>query len=285
MTRKEATDYIIEILTKSGYTDDSRIDEDFIGFLIDKKREKIIRDSYSRNASIDPSWLQDLGMVNVTEVSYNDDKTLPICDCTFGKVTLPTTVSLRSGYANKENTGINAILSVCGSTEFYPKPFSRLFQLINLRNNHPEKMYKYYSRIGQAVYTYPYVPVIRPIVILSNPLEGFVISSENIPSGSLIISQSYTVYINQIVHNSIAYNVGDIFTAVNNSYTTIIDGTVQYTNQKRQMTNTDEYPFPGIYMEELLIKILTTEYKLESQVISDVTNNSKDASQLTQIVE
>ena len=95
MTRKEAIDYIIEILTKSGYTDDSRIDEDFIGFLIDKKREKIIRDSYSRNGSIDPSWLQDLGMVNVTEVSYNDDKTLPICDCTFGKVTLPTTVSLK----------------------------------------------------------------------------------------------------------------------------------------------------------------------------------------------
>ena len=30
MTRKEAIDYIIEILTKSGYTDDSRIDEDVI---------------------------------------------------------------------------------------------------------------------------------------------------------------------------------------------------------------------------------------------------------------
>ena len=51
------------------------------------------------------------------------------------------------------------------------------------------------------------------------------------------------------------------------------------------MTNTDEYPFPGIYMEELLIKILTTEYKLESQVLADINNNSKDASQLTQIVE
>ena len=40
---------------------------------------------------------------------------------------------MEQAYANKENTGINAILSVCGTREFYPKPFSRLFQLINLR--------------------------------------------------------------------------------------------------------------------------------------------------------
>lgn len=285
MTRKEATDYILEILTKSEFTDDSRLDEDFIGFLIDKKREKVIRDSYSRNGSIDPTWLQDLGMVSCTEVSYNDDKTLPVCDCTFGKVTLPPTISLRSPLANKENTGINAILSACGSREFYPKPISRLFQLTTLRDKHPEKAYEYYARVHDAVYTYPYKAMIRPILILANPLDGYVITSESIPSGSLTVGTVYTVYGSQIVHNSIPYNPGDDFTAVNTVFTTLGGGTVQYKNQKRKMTKYDEYPLPGMMMEEILMKILTIDYKLEQSQIVDMKNNSKDAAQLTPDVE
>lgn len=285
MTRKEAIDYVIEILTKSNFTDDSRLDQDFVGFLIDRKREKIINDSYARNGSIDPLWLQDLGMVSCTEVSFNDDKVVPMCDCTFGKVTLPPVLSLRQSLANKENTGINAILTVCGSDEFYPKPISRLFTLINLREGHPEKKYKFYGRIGNAVYTLPFVPIIRPIVILANPLDGFVIMSESIPSGSLLTGITYTVYDSQIVHNGIAYNPGDDFVAVNISFTTIGNGTVQYKNQKRKMTNKDEYPFSGKLMEELLIKVLTIDYKLEQQQISDIQNNSKDAPQMVPDVE
>ncbi len=283
MTLHNAVDYIIEILTKSGYTDDSRIDQDVIKFIINNKREKAIRDSYSRNGSIDPSWLQDLGMVSCTEVSCNDDKTLPVCDCTFGKVTLPPTVSLRSGLANKENTGINAMLSVCGRREFYPKPISRLFQLATLRDSHPEKKYEYYARIHNATYTMPYIPVVRPIVILSNPLDGFIVTSENVPTGSLVIGTIYTVYGSQIIHNSIPYSPGDDFTAVNTLFTGT--GTVQYKNQKRAMTWDDEYPLPGILMKEILLEILTVDYKLESQQIADIQNNSKDAARMVPDVE
>lgn len=280
MTRNNAIDYIIEVLTNFNYTDDSRLDRDVIGLQLDTKREKAIRDSCGRNGSIDPIWLQDLGMVNLTKVKYNDDKLLPVCECEFGKVTLPPIVSLRHGFSNKESIGIHTIINVCGTGEFYFRPFARLFQLVGLRDSHPEKRYNYYTKVSNAMYTLPWLPTIRPIVILSRPLDGFVISSENLINGSLVAGTTYTVYDNQIVYELVTYNPGEDFVAVTDT-TFTGTGNVQYKDQKRQMTNEDEYPLSGTMIEEILLKILTIDYKLAADQITDFKNNSKDAAVVT----
>ena len=250
----------------------------YIGYKIDQKRAKEIRDSYNRNGNIDPIWIQDFGLTDLTPVNQADDNTISVNDCTFGKVTLPPVVSIRSGLLGKENLGIHSVLSASGNNEFYYRPIQRLFQLMNLRDDHAEKKYSYYSRVHNAYYFTPTVEKVRPFLILESPLLGYVISSEYVITGELTVGDVFDVTVGQINHNGVYYNAGQSFTAVNANFTGL--GKVKYHNQKRQMTNDDEYPLSHTMMESIILKILTIDYKIEMSQINDIRNNSSDTSKI-----
>jgi len=278
MTRLEAIFDIIEILTKSGFTDDSRLSINYIGYKIDQKRAKEIRDSYNRNGNIDPIWIQDFGLTDLTPVNQADDNTISVNDCTFGKVTLPPVVSIRSGLLGKENLGVHSVLSASGNNEFYYRPIQRLFQLMNLRDDHAERKYSYYARVHNSYYFTPTVEKVRPFLILESPLLGYIISSEYLITGELTIGDVFDVFDAQINHNGVYYSPGQSFTAVNANFTGL--GKVKYHNQKRQMTNDDEYPLSHTMMESIILKILTIDYKIEMSQINDIRNNSSDTSKI-----
>jgi uncharacterized membrane protein YidH (DUF202 family) len=115
-------------------------------------------------------------------------------------------------------------------------------------------------------------------LILESPLNGFVIDSEYVISGNLTVGTQYEVFDNQIIHNAVVYNPGQLFTAVATTYTGV--GLVKYKNQKRQMTNDDEYPLSHTMMESIILKILTIDYKIEMAQINDIRNNSTDTSKV-----
>lgn len=278
MTRLEAIYDIIEILTKSGFTDDSRLDIDYIGYKLDQKRAKEIRDSYSRNANIDPMWIQDLGIIDVTKVSQLDDPFIVVNDCVFGKVTLPPVVSMRSGLLGTENIGVISILGLSGNNEYYYRPMSRLFQLMNLREDHPERKYSFYGKIHNSIYLTPFVEKVRPLLVLENPLDGYVIQTEYVNSGDLVVGQSYTVFENQVSHNSVFYNPGQSFTAVATTFAGA--GKLKYTTGKRKMTNDDQYPLSQTLMDVIILKVLTIDYKIEMSQINDIRNNSTDTNRV-----
>lgn len=278
MTRLEAIYDIIEILTKSGFTDDSRLDIDYIGYKVDQKRSKEIRDSYSRNGNIDPMWIQDFGATDVTKVSQLDDPTLQVNECVFGKLTLPPVVSMRSGLLGTENIGVISILALSGNQEYYYRPMSRLFQLMNLREDHPERKYNFYGKVHNSIYLNPFAEKVRPLLILENPLDGYVIQTEYVNSGDLTIGTSYTVYDNQVTHNSVNYIPGQTFIAVNANFTGT--GKVKFTNGKRKMTNDDQYPLSQTMMDVVILKVLTIDYKIEMSQINDIRNNSTDTNRV-----
>lgn len=282
MTRQEGIHDILTILTKANFTDESRIDPDYIGYKIDEKRAKEIRDSYNRNQLIDPIWIQDYGVFNTTTVNYADDKSFTFLDCHLAKATLPPTVSFGNGLAAINNLGDHSFRSISGTEEYFFKQHSKLMDLLNdVPASHPLRKFAYYSKVGNARYfvskNKELVPEkLRAMLILESPLDGFVFTTENVTS--LTIGAQYTVMSLQVVHNSIAYNAGDTFTAVNETFTGL--GTVQYLNQKRAMTNDDPYPFSKSQMEILILKLLTQEYGIESSKISEIRNNSQDESKV-----
>ena len=110
------------------------------------------------------------------------------------------------------------------------------------------------------------------MLILENPLDGFVFTTENVTA--LEVGVSYIVMSDQITHNSTIYNSGDTFTAVNTTFTGT--GKVQYSNQKRPMRNSDPYPFSKSQMEIVIMKILTQEYGIEASRVAEIRNNSQD---------
>lgn len=278
MTRQESIFDIITILTKASFTDDSRLDPDYIGYKIDEKRAKEIRDSYNRNQLIDPIWIQDYGVFDTTKVNYADDKTFSFLDCHLAKATLPPTVSFNNGLAGINNLGDYSFRSISGTEEYFFKQNSKLMEILNdLPSSHPLRKFAYYSRVGNARYfvskNKEVVPEkLRAMLILENPLDGYVLTTENVTS--LTIGTSYTVVFDQIIHNSIPYNIGDTFTAVNATFTGL--GKVQYVNQKRAMTNSDPYPFSKSQMEVVILKLLTQEYGIEASRVAEIRNNSQD---------
>lgn len=278
MTRNETIFDIIMILTKAGFTDDSRLEPDYIGYKIDEKRAKEIRDSYNRNSLIDPMWLQDFGVIDFTEVNYADDKTFSFLDCKLAKATIPAVISFQNSLASANNLGVYSLRSISGKEEYFFEQHSKLMDILSdLPSSDPLRKFSYYSKVQNALYAVSKdvdkVPEkLRGIFILESPLDGFVLTTENVTS--LTIGTQYEVVFGQVIHNAIAYGEGETFTAASASFTG--SGKVQYKNQKRAMTNEDPYPFSKSQMEVVILKLLTQEYGIESTRVAEIRNNSQD---------
>lgn len=277
MSREEIIFDIIMILTKAGFTDDSRLEPDYIGYKIDEKRAKEIRDSYNRNSLIDPMWLQDYGVFDLTDVNYADDKTFTFLDCKLAKATFPAVISFQNSLASANNLGIYSIRSISGREEYFFKQHSKLMEMLtDLPASDPLMKFSYYTKIHNGVYAKSKdgkpPEKLRAILIQERPMEGYVITSENVTE--LEVGVQYEVVSDMIVHNSVNYVTGSVFTAVNETFTGT--GNVQYKNQKRAMRVSDPYPFSSSQMEVVIMKLLTQEYGIEASKISEIRNNSQD---------
>lgn len=276
MTRQQGIYEIISILRKFGYTDDDSLDESFIGFLIDEKRAKEIRDSYNRNPEIDPVWVQDYGIFDLTEVNYADDKALSFLKCKLYKATLPPVVSFSNSLTNTGNLGMNGIYSADAGTEYYYKNFTEfIFALNKVSDSHPARLFQYYTQLQRSIYATK-GNKLRGQLILERPLDGYVMRTENVLSGQMTLNDTFVVISGTIVHNGNNYATGNTFVAVSPNFTG--SGVVQYLNQKRKMTNEDEYPMSNSQMEMVMLKLLTQEFKIEEQQVVDYRNNSQDKS-------
>jgi hypothetical protein len=282
MTKQEIIYDILTIATKSSYTDDSLLSERYIGYKVDEKRAKEIHDSYKRNFLIDPKWVQDFGFTKTTEINIADsnelDPTANISllqlDCKLKKVTLPPVVYITNPMSSANNLGVYNIRSLDSQQEFYFKPYTELMNIYKLSSNHPARKFRYYTQLGNSIYIPDGPEYIHPFLILERPLDGFIINSETPKQDELIIGQTYFVKSGMITHNSINYMQGQYFVAANINYTGL--GIITLANQKRQITEWDEYPMSSTMAETVIIKILTMELKIEQSEIAQIRNNSQD---------
>jgi hypothetical protein len=264
----------ITVLSRGKYTDDSRLDDDKDGFLAYKIREKRaqeIRSSYDKIKMIDPVWLQDYGIVNVTEVNTADDVTATLCNCKLGKITLPRVISLTGNQSQAPDLGVYSVRSSCGTHEYYYKALPQLQYFID---DDVRSHFKYYSRVMDSLYIKPYAKQVRPMLILENPLDGYVNDTENKASGNLVVGTSYTVYGAQVVHNGIGYAPAATFTAVNTLFTG--NGQVRLTTPRRQMTDLDPYPIGQDMADRIVLRILTEDCQIEKSQIASGENKSDD---------
>jgi len=123
------------ILEACKITDDSRLNENYIGFKIDQKRAKEIRDTYKRNPVIEPIWLQDLGVCKTTPVNKIEDRAISICNCSFSKIVLPPIVSIVDNMSNQGNLGVHRLSSSDGSKEYFQMEHIQLPKHLSLQAN------------------------------------------------------------------------------------------------------------------------------------------------------
>lgn len=272
MTRSELIWDVKILLSAAGITDESRIDDDYVGAKIDQKRSKEIRDAYKRNPIIEPVWLQDYGVFSLTRVNKVEDRTISTVNHHFSKAVLPPVVSISDPMSNNADLGVYRISSASGADEYHYKTMGKL-SLMN-KDSIYSKM-KYYTRVFNSVYLTPEIDKARAVLIQEHPLQGYVLDNTDYLSGTLVNGTSYEVRSGNITYNSVKYYKGNTFTAT--ATTTFTgSGKVYLTNQKRAMTNDDQYPMSSTMAEMVILKLLTQDYKIEAQRYSDITNDSKD---------
>ncbi len=270
MTRRELIYDVRTILEGGKITDDSMHDDDYIGFKIDQKRAKEIRDTFARNPAIEPVWLQDLGITDLALVNKADDRTVSICECKFSKVTLPPVVMLHDAGSNHIDVG-TTIRSACGEFQFYYMPLSHMAMLTDQSVLYG---FKYFTKVFNSYYLTTATNKCRPVVILERPLDGFVNDNSFVVSGNLIPGTTYEVMAGNITYNSVKYFKGSTFLATS-VVTFSGPGKVSYQNQKRRMTNDDEYPMSSTMANMVLMKLFTEDYGIQQKEVQDIKNNAQ----------
>lgn len=250
---------------------DSRLSHRQIDFWVHQYRARGIREQFRRDQQISTAWVQDMGVMTVTQVNSGDDPLVTTTSKNLGKITLPQLVDLPEDHA------VYRIAKPSNLSVYHLVDFNYMMQLVP---GSATSKFDYCARVSQAMYLSPCAAQVRPMLILENPMDGYVIQTEKVAQDALTIGESYTVYGTQVTHNSTAYNPGNTFTAVATTYTG--NGYVKFTDLKRTMRDTDPYPMSLTLSNFVTMMIFTQEFQVEKQQVADIINDAQDQNLIPQ---
>lgn len=270
MTQQEIVTEVLTYLTKSEQTDETRFDEDFIAYKINQiKAEKQIQQFKITNV-IDRTWVQHLGKLTCHKVNISDDVTLAYENCTISKTTLPPIVSLEMGNGNQD-LGLT-LMGSDGRTQYFPysKDFWR-----DIPEDSERNLFNYFDRVNTDLYLSHNTDYVYARAILVNPEDAKIISSTPIATGSIVLNTVYRVKFGQVVYNGVTYQENDTFTGT--AVTTFAGtGKVYANSQIRAYRETDQYPCTPEMVRQIVLELLTKEYRIEMSMPVDNKNDSKD---------
>ena len=248
---------IRHILKANG--NDSDVNTMHLAEKIHNYRARFIMDQFRHTFEIDPQWIQSISSESLTMVNSGDTPGYTgRSDVWFGKVTLPSVLSLPGKY------GIIKLSPLSGWNAFYPRSQQQLQLMIESRDS-SLMQFKYYFRIGNSYYFYQYSDPINADLILENPLEGYIYRTEYVPSGEILPRISYDV-----VEGIINYNGSNL--PVNTSFAGIAGmpefggkGKVKFSVMKHKMDIRDPYPIDRTMAQEVIMEILTKDFQIARQ--------------------
>lgn len=274
-TKKQIVDDILILLERFSRTDDSRVDETWVGFKVEQTRVSEILKEYNVTGVIDQNWLVDFGIYDLTKVNIADDPIVDFCECDIMKAEIPEIINLTALGDGNLDLGLK-VLSACGKTNYTAYPLEMWKQI---PSEHIRAKFHYYQRFGTAIYVNKLVNKLRFFGIPATT-EGLMIK-KTLPviSGSVKSGYSYTVKgtTGMVVYDSVNYLPGQTFTGTSTStFTASGNSQVFYTNYEVEMTDKDPYPVSAHLARQIVISILTTEFQIEKQQVTDVLNDSAD---------
>lgn len=273
-TKKQIIDDIIILATRFSVTDDTRLDETYIGFKIEQIRASKIIEEYNFTGVIDQNWLVDFGTLDLYPVNFADDPNITHCACDIMKFKLPVPViNLTALGEGNLDLGLK-VISACGTKQYTPFPLER-WRMIP--PEHVRSLFNYYSRIGtQMGYVNRNVKHLRFIGIPETTEGLYIKNTLPVNSGEIKAGVSYTVHTNTITYNGTIYLSNQSFVGVAGVTSFTGGGTLYYTNFESPFLETDPYPISSHLARLIVIEFLTQELAIEEKQISDLQNDSAD---------
>lgn len=272
-TKKSIKDDILLVAQRFNNSDDTRLSDRWISEKIDQIRaEKIIR-NYAINETVDFAWLNVPFYIDFYKITVADDPTITFCNCDMMKSTIPPVISLTNRNANNQDIGVYALFSACGKYAYYPRAL-QLLQTIPKENTLSK--FKYYARYNTTIYATGSSTRLRLSPILLYPEDGYVINSAPILSGSIVTGITYIVKFGSIFYNSTTYYANDTFVGVAGQTAFTGVGKVYLQSQITAYEETTDYPVGGEMAREIVLEILTKEFQISDDMVTDILNNNFD---------
>ena len=275
-TKKQITDDILILLERFSRTDDSRVDETWVGFKVEQVRVSEILKEYNITGVIDQNWLVDFGIYPLTKVNFADDASLDFCACDIMKFEIPETINLTSLGDGNLDLGLK-VISACGKTNYtyYPLEMWRM-----IPKEHTRSKFPYYARMGTKIgYVNKLVNNLRFFGIPATT-DGLMLK-KTLPVISGSIKSGYVYMVKgstgTVTYNGIVYMPNDTFTATSTTtFTASGSSQVFYNDYEVEFTENDPYPVSEHLARQIVLSILTTEFQIEKQQVVDVLNDSAD---------
>lgn len=275
-TKKNIKDSVTILATRFNLTDDSRLDPDYIGLLVEQARATLILNEYNITGVLNPDWFIDFGLLDMTKVNIADDPNVTFCECDITKTEIPETIHLTKLGEGNLDLGLK-VISACGKNSFtiYPIEFWK-----DVPKDHVRAKFSYYDRFGRMLYSNKLAKHLRFIGIPATT-EGLIIK-RTLPviSGSVKSGVTYMVKgaTGSVTYNSIVYLPDATFVGVSGTTTFTASGSSQvfHNDFQVEMTENDPYPCSSNMAREIVVEIMTKEFQIEKQQVTDVINDSAD---------
>lgn len=275
-TKKQIIDSAIILLTRFKESDDSRIDYDYIGYLVEHARVTEIQKEYNVTGVIDQNWLVDFGIYDLTKVSMVDDPNVTFCECNIMKVEIPEIAPLTSLGEGNLDLGLR-VMSACGKKSY---TFKSIDIWRHIPAEHVMSKFGYYFRFGNMLYVNQIVNKLRLFGIPASTNGLMIKKTLPVISGSIKDGYSYTVKgtTGSVTYNGVIYLPNQTFTGATGFTTFTASGSSQvfYTNYEVEMLDTDPYPVSAHMARQIVVSIIATEMNIEKQQAEDIINDSQD---------
>lgn len=275
-TKKQIIDDFMMIANKFVPTDDSRLSERWASYKIDHIRAQLIMADYKESERVDFNWVSPPFYIYPYLINAADDPTIFYSNSEMSKCELPQIITLTNIHNTNQDVGIVSLTTACGKFSYYP----RFLNLISsIPSEHPRSKFKYYARNNTTLYVTGRVDKLRLTPILLYPEDGFITNSAPIASGALVSGTKYIVKFGSVVYNSTTYYGDDPTknTFVANATATFTgSGKVYLYSQVEAFEETDPYPIGGDMARMIILELLTKEFALEEQQLTDYYNDSVD---------
>ncbi|MFA6916982.1 MAG: hypothetical protein WC222_11335 [Parachlamydiales bacterium] len=257
-------------------TDDSRIVDSHLLRKILNYRSLFIIDSFLQTGTFNTQWIQRLGNKSLTSVGSADNSNIPEGTLKFGKVTLPNVIPVGP------ERGIYRISDTQRQKQIYHTTWPMLTHMIAALDTRIN-LFRYYANIGDEYYIYPYVSEVDVMLILDNPLNGYSFSTELIVLTDIEDGVEYFVISGTVkeVDGAVItiHSKGSSFTGSSTSVYSG-DGKIREYNQIVTEAYNNEFYIDSGMAQRIVLEILTKDFAIERQSISDIVNDSQDQTKI-----
>lgn len=276
--------YDIKLILRAT-TDDTRISDAHLLRKILNYRSIFITEAYTQTNTMNASWIQRLGNKALTPSGSADNPNITDGTVKLGKMTLPSVIPIGP------EKGIYRISDTQRQKQVYPTTWPQLMHMISYQDN-SLRLFRYYVNIGNEYYVYPVTGEVDVMIVLENPLEGYKFSTELVSLSDLESGTEYYVLSGSVRERTITLYPGGESSIVHTRNSTFTagsastysgDGKVRRATQMTEEALNKEFPVDAMMAQRIVLEILTKDFAIERQGISDVINDAQDETKVMAI--